>query len=1062
VLDVLLGVISEKTGYDREELELDYELEADLGIDTVKQAEIFAEVRERFGVERDEDFSLADYPTISALAGWLNARIPGAAPPDAAPALAEVFDDEEVTAPMALSAPASGAQDANASAGGVPELLPEDPLDLPDGFQLRRPIWTPRALSAPLRRLQGRSVRVLGVGPIAAAIRREVELRGGAERERPEIVVDAGAEALDAFALARQLDERPPSDWICLTLYGDTDEAQHAAFEGARAGLTKALGCEWSGCRARTLDLPPSLGAEGTARVVCDELERYDGTVEIRLNGEQREAMALVREPSPARGGRVDEQVIVVTGGARGVTARVAIELAKRGAAALVIAGRSAPGREPLDEAAARQEIRTKLKAAGERATPASVDRELAPLRRAEEARRSLAEMRAAGASVSFRRCDMADPEEVRAMIEVVLAEHGQIDGCVHGAGVEESRPLADKDETAWRRVYEGKAVGGVALAEGLPEDAWLLSMGSVAGRFGNAGQVDYSAANEAMAQVCRARPRSLHVDWTAWDDVGMAVRGGMKHLLTSRGVQLLPAEAGASLAVDLMTAGVSGELVVAGALGEMERAPHPLLDSESPDGAGLVARRSLSLESDGWITDHSIGGVPVLPGVIGVEMMVAAARQLAPSRQVLGLTDVRFERPLKLYRGEPAQVEVSARLEGDHRVRCALRTRRAARTGRVLETVHFSGTVLSPSGDSGVFEVLPLQAIPSSELEAGEIYRRFFHGPIFQVIQRAEAVSAEGLLASGRVDHSPLGAGLLTGPLALELAFQAAGLHRMITEGVMALPAGFDALYLVRPLDDEEPLNVSARRRPEGDYDVDVVGESGLVMALRGFRLVDTGPLPDGDALTVPGWSDAEVATARVGEPAGEALDPGERASLEARGTPARVAQRVAGRLAAKRAVSALTGAPLSSIRVHNRDSGEPYVEIDGAPGPRVSITHSGERAAAVASHARVGVDLETIAARHPSFAREWFSEAERARWAADPAGLTAAWCVKEAVLKALGEGMALNPREIEVLSLDGDVAVALSGDVAARHRSLGGALEVRVLSADGAQVLVGARLAS
>ena len=58
-----------------------------------------------------------------------------------------------------------------------------------------------------------------------------------------------------------------------------------------------------------------------------------------------------------------------------------------------------------------------------------------------------------------------------------------------------------------------------------------------MAGRFGNAGQVDYSAANEAVAQVCRVRARSLHVDWTAWDDAGMAVRGGMRSLLTGRGV---------------------------------------------------------------------------------------------------------------------------------------------------------------------------------------------------------------------------------------------------------------------------------------------------------------------------------------------------------------------------------------------------------------------------------------------------------------------------------------------------------------------------------------------
>ena len=75
VLGDLLAVISEKTGYAVDELETDYELEADLGIDTVKQAEIFGQVREQYGLAPDENFRLADYPTIEALAGWLQSQL---------------------------------------------------------------------------------------------------------------------------------------------------------------------------------------------------------------------------------------------------------------------------------------------------------------------------------------------------------------------------------------------------------------------------------------------------------------------------------------------------------------------------------------------------------------------------------------------------------------------------------------------------------------------------------------------------------------------------------------------------------------------------------------------------------------------------------------------------------------------------------------------------------------------------------------------------------------------------------------------------------------------------
>ena len=70
VLEKVLGIVAEKTGYPRDMLDLDLDLEADLGIDTVKQAEVFAMVRETFGIPRQDNLKLRDYPTL-APRGWL-------------------------------------------------------------------------------------------------------------------------------------------------------------------------------------------------------------------------------------------------------------------------------------------------------------------------------------------------------------------------------------------------------------------------------------------------------------------------------------------------------------------------------------------------------------------------------------------------------------------------------------------------------------------------------------------------------------------------------------------------------------------------------------------------------------------------------------------------------------------------------------------------------------------------------------------------------------------------------------------------------------------------------
>ncbi|MDO8803009.1 MAG: acyltransferase domain-containing protein, partial [Elusimicrobiota bacterium] len=60
----VLNMITAKTGYPKDMLELDLDMEADLGIDTVKQAELFAAIREHYSIPRKDNISLKDYPTI--------------------------------------------------------------------------------------------------------------------------------------------------------------------------------------------------------------------------------------------------------------------------------------------------------------------------------------------------------------------------------------------------------------------------------------------------------------------------------------------------------------------------------------------------------------------------------------------------------------------------------------------------------------------------------------------------------------------------------------------------------------------------------------------------------------------------------------------------------------------------------------------------------------------------------------------------------------------------------------------------------------------------------------
>jgi 4'-phosphopantetheinyl transferase EntD len=126
-----------------------------------------------------------------------------------------------------------------------------------------------------------------------------------------------------------------------------------------------------------------------------------------------------------------------------------------------------------------------------------------------------------------------------------------------------------------------------------------------------------------------------------------------------------------------------------------------------------------------------------------------------------------------------------------------------------------------------------------------------------------------------------------------------------------------------------------------------------------------------------------------------------------------------VAGRVAAKRALGcdAARATALCVLPATGARAGAPRLFADdGAPlATALSISHGADWAVAVASdEARVGVDVERVEARDPSFAAEAFADGELAGWAAalgggveDPRVVTVAWCAKEALLKIEGSGL-------------------------------------------------------
>ena len=104
----VLAVVAEQTGYPTDLLDMDLDLEADLGIDTVKQAEVFASIRETYGIERDDALKLRDYPTLNHVVGFVRERADLGAPaatPVATPAPVASEPEPAPVTPAAVAAP---------------------------------------------------------------------------------------------------------------------------------------------------------------------------------------------------------------------------------------------------------------------------------------------------------------------------------------------------------------------------------------------------------------------------------------------------------------------------------------------------------------------------------------------------------------------------------------------------------------------------------------------------------------------------------------------------------------------------------------------------------------------------------------------------------------------------------------------------------------------------------------------------------------------------------------------------------------------------------------------
>jgi NAD(P)-dependent dehydrogenase (short-subunit alcohol dehydrogenase family) len=547
---------------------------------------------------------------------------------------------------------------------------------------------------------------------------------------------------------------------------------------GAVSGYTKAFARERPEGLVKTLDFPPSRRTTGLARVLIDETLRDPGAVEIGYGDDARWSVGLEERPVEPGAPLGEDTVYVVTGAAGSIVSAILTDLAEAGGGTywlLDLAPEPDPDTPDLQRLATdldglQRDLFQRLKEQGERVTPVQVEREVSRLEREASAVAAIRAIEAGGGKVRYRSLDLRDTDAVGSVLQEVVDADGRVDVLIHAAGLEISRSIPSKSPEEFDLVFDVKVEGWYNLMAGLGDAPLgaVVTFSSIAGRFGNAGQVDYSSANDllckAVSALRRTRPdaRGVSLDWTAWRDIGMAARGSIPDIMQAAGIDMLPPDAGIPIVRRELTAGTRGEVVVAGALGRMlEEDPtrialdEAFVASSTPSAGpmvgavrgfglhdGLVVDTVLDPGEQPFLGDHRIDGTPVLPGVMGLEAMAEAAPLPFPDYHVAAIEGVDFAAPFKFYRDEPrtVTVQVRYRAQGEDLIgECRLvGARQLVGRDQPEVTTHFRGQVrLSPDAPDQAAEA-SIPAADDGGVDATAIYQTYFHGPAYQVLDLA------------------------------------------------------------------------------------------------------------------------------------------------------------------------------------------------------------------------------------------------------------------------------------------------------------------------------------
>ena len=851
----MLETVSRLTGYPTEMLGMDMDIESDLGIDSIKRVEILSTLEEKIpNLPAISPEIMGSLKTLGQIVEYLaGAEAPQIQESDLSPASSASHTDTVQESSEPLSPKESDASPQHLAAQidrkvvSVVEqpFVQNIPLELPadrtifitdDETGLSEAIvhqFSSQNVDAVLLSKQMVSDIVTGQTSVENAAGLIIVAENEMQDERflkhsfvlakqlgPDLL-DSGEKVSALFATITRLDGA----------FGFKGRGMNTPLQGGLAGLAKTASLEWENVCCRAMDVAPDW-KENTqiAKSVVAELLNCDVNlpVEVGLDSDSRCILALNASPYPQ--GEINlnpGDVVVITGGARGVTASAACALAKRAQPTIVLMGRSPhPTPEPewlaaIDDQAAIKKAILENEFSNNNITPVQLEKAFKKHMANREIMKNLDKIRNSGASVLYYSADVRDFDKVTSILNEVRSAHGPVRGIIHGAGALEDRTIIDKTLDQFENVFDTKVKGLNVLLEATRQDTlkYLVLFSSVTARIGNNGQSDYAMANEVLNKIAQQesikRPdcKVTSINWGPWD--GGMVCSALKRKFEKSGVELIPIDAGAMCMIHEMMGDNSFPVeVVIGAniipVKEQNKAKTVCSTLEQPvvlkkkEKLSLTLKREIDVDSYPILGAHILDGKPVVPFALIAEWLGHGALHENPGLFLHGLDDMRIFHGIKLDQGK----KLIRLMAGKTRKKGSIfEVNVEIRNGFKdnIEVIHSSATAILTDRleEPPYFNKSEHISTNAYSRSIDEIYEKIlFHGFELRGIQEIIGYSPRSIAT--RISSAPLPAKWMTDPLrsrwiadplVLDSACQMAIIWCFEERGVVSLPS-YSASY--------------------------------------------------------------------------------------------------------------------------------------------------------------------------------------------------------------------------------------------------------------------------